>query len=109
MAINEEILAVLRDDLSDQPGLSEKRMFGGLCVMLNGNMLCGTLEDGAIYRVGKGHEATALTVPGAAEMTFTKRKMGGFVELRGKGFADTDARAALQRLALDFVGDLPPK
>lgn len=109
MAINEETLSVLRHDLAGQPGLTEKRMFGGLCFMMNGNMLCGTLEDGAIYRVGKENEAAALAVPGAAEMTFTKRRMGGFVELRGDGFADPAARSALQSLAVGFVGGLPAK
>ena len=109
MAINEEVAERLRAALPDRTGIAEKRMFGGLCFMLNGNMLCGTLEDGAIYRVGKQNEAAALTVRGAAEMTFTGRRMGGFVELRGQAFADEDAHRRLMDLALDFVRALPAK
>ena len=109
MAIDDGVLEVLRTDLGDRANLAEKRMFGGLCFMLAGNMLCGTLEDGAIYRVGKENEADALTVPGAARMTFTGRRMGGFVELRGDGFADDAARGQLLALALQFVGSLPAK
>jgi len=45
MAYDEGHAEILRDHLASLPGVIEKRMFGGLCFMLNGNMLCGSLLE----------------------------------------------------------------
>ncbi len=99
---------LLRRALENRAGISEKKMFGGVCFLLNGNMLCGTGEDRFMFRVGKEQEAEAMARPGAAPMDFTGRKMGGFV------YVDVDAAmdAGLEswiNLAARFVGNLPPK
>lgn len=109
MAYDEGLATILRDDLIDHPGLSEKRMFGGLCFLLNGNMLCGVHKDGGMFRVGKANEAAALAVPGVDPLSFTGRKMGGLVEVDEDTLADDTTRAALLKLALDFVAPLPKK
>ena len=80
MAYDEGLAQVLRDALTGTDGITEKKMFGGLCFMLNGNMLCGVHKDGAMYRVGKDHEDAALSLPGARKMDFTGRPMGGFID-----------------------------
>jgi len=41
MAYDEGLAQRIREALDDQPGISERKMFGGLCFMLNGNMACG--------------------------------------------------------------------
>ncbi|MFT4555661.1 MAG: hypothetical protein ACI92S_000993 [Planctomycetaceae bacterium] len=64
MAYSEEHAQILRDALSDLSGVTEKKMFGGLCFMLNGNMLCGVHKDGGMARVGKDNEAAALELDG---------------------------------------------
>jgi TfoX/Sxy family transcriptional regulator of competence genes len=113
MPHDEGLAQILRDALADTPGVSEKRMFGGLCFLLNGNMLCGVHGDkigpGGMFRVGKENEATALAIDGAGPMTFTGRKMGGMVDVTAEALADDAARAEWLRLALDFVGALPSK
>ena len=109
MAYDEGLYELLKDDLADLQGLEEKRMFGGVAFMLNGNMLCGVHMDGAMYRVGTENEAAALAVPGAKPMTFTGRRMGGFIDAGPEAMAAEDARAALLRLALEYVTTLPPK
>ncbi|MDE9449068.1 TfoX/Sxy family protein [Aliiroseovarius sp. Z3] len=109
MAYDEGLYELLKDDLAERQGLVEKRMFGGIAFMLNGNMLCGVHKDGAMYRVGKDNEAAALAVPGAKPMAFTGRRMGGFIEAGSEAMAADDARAALLRMALEYVTALPPK
>ena len=109
MAFEEGLVELMRGDLAEMPGLSEKRMFGGLAFMLNGNMLCGVHPGGAMYRVGKDNEPFALAVPGARRMDFTGRRMGGFVEADDDAMADDSRRARLTDLALDFVRALPAK
>ncbi len=111
MAYDEGLAELLRGDLADQPGIEEKKMFGGLCFMLNGNMLCGVhgKSGGGMFRVGKERESQAKAIPGAGDMTFTGRKMGGMVDVDEGAFGDDARRGALLALALEFVSALPAK
>lgn len=90
-------------------GLSEKKMFGGVCFLLHGNMLAGVFRDGGMARVGKDREAAALEIDGVDAFTPTGRKMGGIVGLTPDIFAD---RAALDKVldhAIGFAASLPAK
>lgn len=109
MAFDEGLAQILRDDLAEMDGIAEKRMFGGLCFMLNGNMLCGVHKDGAMFRVGKDHEAQALAIEGVSPMAFTARRMGGLVDMAEAAFADDRLRSRCLALALDFVRSLSVK
>jgi hypothetical protein len=99
----------VRGDLTGLPGISEKRMFGGLAFMLNGNMLCGVHSGGGMFRVGKANEAVALAIEGVAPMGLTGRRMGGFVDTGDEVLADDARRAQLMALTLSFARSLPPK
>ena len=109
MAYDEGSAQIMAEALADQNGITTKKMFGGLCFMLNGNMLCGVHKDGGMFRIGKENEKAALAVDGASPLGFTGRKMGGMVEVTGAAIADDVALGKLMRLALDFVGGLPAK
>ncbi len=106
--------SLLRDDLAEALGprcdeISERRMFGGLCLMLNGNMLCGVHKGGLMYRVGKARAEAALRLEGAQPMAFTGRVMGGMIALSEEDLPRDATRRGLLRLALAFVNALPPK
>ena len=109
MAYREEQAQILRDALADLDGLTEKRMFGGLCFLLNGNMLCGVHKGGGMARVGKEHEATALQWEGVDPLSFTGRPMGGMVDLTDAAIREDATRDRVLALAREFVGSLPPK
>ena len=109
MAYDEGHAEILRDALKDLPGITEKRMFGGLCFLMNGNMLCGVHKDGAMFRVGKPREAAALAIPGAREMTFTGRRMGGMIDVSDDAMGDADAVGRWLALVQEFVGPMPSK
>jgi len=108
MPYSETLAETMRADLGLQPGLSEKKMFGGLCFLLHGNMVCGVHKGGAMYRPGKAREAEALAA-GAQPLSFTGRKMGGMVELDEGQCADDALRAALTMLSLAHAATLPAK
>ena len=108
MAYSEDSAQILRDRLEGFQGVEEKRMFGGLCFMLQGNMLCGVHKGGAMFRVGKDRHAEALRIEGVRELAFTGRPMGGMVEADGDLLEDDRLEAVLP-LALDFVTALPAK
>jgi TfoX/Sxy family transcriptional regulator of competence genes len=99
---------LMREALADRLGVTERRMFGGYCWMLHGNMLCGVEVGRFMFRVGKALAPEALARPGAAPVSF-----GGRVA-RGLVWVDADAclDEGLDRwigFAAQFVSALPPK
>ncbi len=109
MAYSETHAEFLRNALSNLDGVTEKKMFGGLCFLLNGNMLCGVHQGGGMARVGKELEAAALELDGVDPLSFTGRKMGGMVDLTEAAIEDEQTRETVLSLALEFVGALPSK
>ena len=109
MAYDEGHAEILRDHLASLPDIVEKKMFGGLCFMLSGNMLCGVHKGGAMFRVGKDNEQAALAIEGTSPLSFTKKKMGGMLDVDADLIENDERRADLMALALEFVGSLPAK
>ncbi|MDP3971659.1 MAG: TfoX/Sxy family protein, partial [Candidatus Nanopelagicales bacterium] len=93
MAYDENLAERIRVLLSDVPGVTERRMFGGLAFMVNGNMACGPVKDLLMVRVGKDQYGAALHEGPATEMTFTGRPMKGFVQIQTDALADDDVLA----------------
>lgn len=93
MSYDGQLAARVRDHLAGVAGVTERKMFGGLAFMINGNMACGPNGDKLIVRVGPGAYADALAEPDAREMTFTHRPMRGFVEIDQRD-VQTPARLA---------------
>jgi hypothetical protein len=87
---------------------SEKRMFGGVTFLINGNMLCCAFKQGLMVRVGKDPEAAALSEPFIRPLSAT-RKMPGFVFVELDGIAKTAALSHWIGVARAYVDPLPPK
>ena len=79
MAFNAEIADGVLKVLEGREGLTERKMFGGIVFMLNGNMCCGVTNDDLMVRVGADGLEDALDQPHARPMDFTGRPMKGFV------------------------------
>ena len=108
MAHDTGLAELFRSDLAE-PDVTEKRMFGGLCFLWRGHMVCGVHKGGGMIRVGAPNEAAALALPGVRAMDLTGRKMTGFVDLDEAAMADDGLRGRLVAMALAFVATLPPK
>jgi TfoX N-terminal domain len=78
MPLDHELVARMRLALSVAGALREVKMFGGLCFMLNGNMVAGASRHGMLVRVGKDRHAEALARPGANPMQMSGRPMAGY-------------------------------
>ncbi|WP_026619015.1 hypothetical protein M728_002117 [Ensifer sp. WSM1721] len=100
---------LVRQELGDQPGLSEKPMFGGLAFLVNGNLLCGAREDGMLVRLGKGNDGWALALPGVVQMVMGERQMHGWVRAGAGAYGDDALRRSLIEAALSYALSLPPK
>ena len=98
----------MRTALKARSGIVEKKMFGGYCWMLNGNMLCGVEVRRYMFRVGKDLERDALERPGARPMDITGKPMRGFVWVSAES-ADREDLERWIELAERYVGALPPK
>ncbi len=98
----------MRAALQTRKDIIEKKMFGGYCWMLNGNMLCGVEVGRYMFRIGKDLEAEALSRPGARPMDITGRPMRGFVWVSAEAADGADLERWIT-LAERYVGALAPK
>jgi TfoX/Sxy family transcriptional regulator of competence genes len=110
MAFDETIADQIRLLLDGAPNLRERRMFGGIAWMIQGNMACGIARDFLMVRVGADAYDAALDREEAREISFTGRPMRGMVEIDLAALIDDD------ELLADWVGQgmafalsLPPK
>ena len=108
MALDEDLADRMRAVLAGTGAVREVRMFGGLCFMLNGNMVAGTSRRGLLVRVGKDRHAEALARPGAKPMEMSGRPMEGYVFIDPPPPDERGLRDWLE-LAVTFVNTLPPK
>ena len=109
MAYDEGVAQRVREMMEDIPGVTEKKMFGGIAFMVNGNMCSGVVNTELMMRVGPDGYDDALQQPHAREMDFTGKPMKGFVYVGEKGFAnDPDLKSWINR-AYRFVSTLPAK
>ena len=109
MAYDEGLAQRIRELLDEQCGLSEKKMFGGLAFLVNGNMAVGVVKGELMVRVGPEGYAAALHEPQARPMDFTKRPMKGFVFVAPPGFEEDAELARWVERGARFAASLPPK
>jgi hypothetical protein len=108
MAYSEELAVRVRKVLVGQAGLAEKKMFGGLAFLLDGNMACGVVGDGVIVRVGPEGYPNAVMRPGARPWP-DERPMKGWVIVDGAGIAaEADLRGWIEE-GVAFARTLPTK
>ena len=110
MAYDEQTAERMRKLLSGQPDVVEKKMMGGLCFMVNGNMCCTvSARGGILVRVGAEGYERALTQPHAQPMEMRGRAAVGFVRVMPDGYRTDAALKKWVQRGLDFVATLPAK
>lgn len=109
MAYDEKLGERIRALLAPFPEITERKMFGGLAFLLQGNMCCGVVSEWLMVRVGRESYEAALREPHVREMDFTGRPLRGFVYVAAEGLvSDGDLRAWVERGAR-YADSLPPK
>ena len=108
MPYDEKLVERVRGVLAGK-AFEERKMFGGLTFMLQGNMCCGAAGERLMVRVGPEKYDEALGQKHAQLMDFTGRPMKGFVFVGPEGLAsDNDLKVWVQR-GVDFALSLPSK
>lgn len=109
MAYDESLAERVRAQLTSLPHLTEKKMFGGICWMYQGNMLLGAVRSDLMVRVDKGRYEALLAEPGARPMDFTGRTMVGMLFVGPEGWAEDAQLAHWVDEARTHAATLPPK
>ena len=110
MAFDEALAGRIRHLLARRKHVEEKRMFGGIGFLLNGNLLVGVRKDSLLVRLGPEQSDEALTEAHVSAFEIKGRgTMKGWVVVSLEGVQhDEQLKGWLQR-AVKFVGKLPAK
>ena len=107
---NDELLGVrIRAALGPLPGLEEKKMFGGVGFMVNGNLACGVHKNNLIVRVGPENYTSAMARPHTLPFDMTGRPMVGWLMVEPLGIATENELKTWVDQGLAFARSLPPK
>ena len=109
MAYNEELAARIRISIECRPGVTERKMFGGIAFMIYGNMCCGVINDDLMVRVGPDSYQASLALPHARPMDFTGRPMKGMVFVGPEGINDDGVLSEWIGRGVTFARSLPKK
>jgi TfoX/Sxy family transcriptional regulator of competence genes len=109
MAYDEALAARIRRVLGGRRGLAEKRMFGGLAFLLNGNMCCGVHGDELILRLAPEHAEEALQEPRVRVFDMTGRPMKGWVLVSAGALETEAALSSWVDRGAEFAESLPAK
>ena len=109
MAFDETLAARIRDALARKKGVEEKKMFGCICFLLNGNVLAGVWKDSLIVRLGPDEGEVALREPHVREFDITGRPMRNWALVGPEGVEGDDQLKGWIERATKFVRTLPGK
>jgi len=109
MVFSEELAERIRQGLARGTGIEEKKMFGGIGFLLNGNMLVGVWKDSLIVRLGPEEGDEALREPHVREFNITGKAMKGWVLIQPEGVEDDGQLKGWIERALKFVKTLTTK
>ena len=109
MAFDESLAVRIRDGLARKRNIEERKMFGCICFLLNGNALVGVWKDRLIARLGPVEGEAALRESHVRAFDITGRPMGNWVAVESEGVEDDDQLAGWIERAIRFVTTLPRK
>lgn len=109
MAYDDGLAARVDEVLRDRNDVEVKKMFGGLCYLVKGHMVCGILGDTLMARVGPDKYEECLEKDFAREMDFTGKALKGMVYVSPEGIESDIDLASWVKICLGFVESLPPK
>jgi predicted DNA-binding protein (MmcQ/YjbR family) len=107
---DEQLAERLRALLLPQPGLTERRMFGGLAFLLDGHMtVCADGRESLMARVDPEEAETLRAEPGVASVEMRGRPMRGWLRVDQEATASEEQLASWVDRSVALVRTLPPK
>ena len=110
MAYDLELAERIRAKMAGLPSLEEKKMFGGVGFLLNGNMACGVQKNEMIVRVDpeKYHDVE-VNVPFARPFVVGGRSSKGWLTIAPEGLRTDEDLDRWVKEGVDFALTLPKK
>ena len=109
MPYDEEIDVRIKKIIARWKSTSHRKMFGGVCHLINGNMFCGVYKEFLILRLGEDAAVEALDQKHVRVFDITGKPMRGWVMVDKKGFKSDDSLKKWLAKAKVFAETLPPK
>ena len=109
MACDERLAGRVRKLLAKRNAIAEKKMFGGVAFLLNGNMCCGLHGGELIVRLDPEETDRALARPHTRIFDMTGRPMKGWILVQPAGLAKEDALAKWVSMGVSYAASLPGK
>jgi TfoX/Sxy family transcriptional regulator of competence genes len=86
MAYDEDLAGRIRELIGSEPGLTERKMFGGLAFMINGNMSVGVSSRGGLMlRIDPAETETLLSKPFAGPFEMRGTAATGWLRVEAEG------------------------
>ncbi|MHB8834527.1 MAG: TfoX/Sxy family protein [Candidatus Methylomirabilia bacterium] len=109
MPYDEKLDARIRTVLAGWEGVSSRKMFGGVCHLLHGNMVAGIWKEFLILRLGENAADFARELPHVRPFDITGRPMKGWVMIEPAGCRTGAQLRKWLDQARAFAQTLPPK
>jgi TfoX/Sxy family transcriptional regulator of competence genes len=106
---SESLASRIHDALARMKNIEQKKMFGGIGFLLDGNLLVGVWKDLLIVRIGPEAYEEALLAPHVREFDITGRPMKGWAMVEPEGVEDDNQLVGWIERATKFVQTLPKK
>jgi TfoX/Sxy family transcriptional regulator of competence genes len=110
MAYDEALAERIRELVANERGITEKKMFGGLAFVLNGNMsVAASAQGGLLVRVDPGESDALTKKPGASLMEMRGRQMPGWMRVEAEAVRTKKQLSTWVERGVGFARSLPPK
>ena len=110
MAYDEDLANRIREVVADERGVTEKRMFGGLAFLINGNMaVSASGQGGLLLRVDPAQGETLLKEPRARPFEMRGREMSGWLRVDAAKISDDEEFRRWVTRGVAYAKSLPPK
>jgi TfoX/Sxy family transcriptional regulator of competence genes len=110
MAYDEELANRIREVVQDERGLTEKRMFGGLAFMINGNMaVSASSKGGLLLRIDPSQTESLVGEPGVRRFEMRGREMDGWLGVPATVVEGDDELRRWVDIGITYARSLPPK
>jgi TfoX/Sxy family transcriptional regulator of competence genes len=109
MAYSEELARRIREVIGARDAVTERKMFGGVAWMVNGNMACGTMGDDLLVRLDREDADRILAEPHVRLMEMGGRTMRGFFAVDAVAIADEAQLVRWIDAGAAYAASLPPK
>jgi hypothetical protein len=110
MAYDEDLANRIRELLGAQRGVEEKRMFGGLAFLINGNMsVAASGQGGLLVRVPPDETDTLVRRPHVSPMVMAGRETRGWLRVADAGIKTKRQLQPWVTRGVDYAKSLKPK